>query len=454
MSNGNRNLQHYVHRTLAWRILLLSTLCAIALMAVFYHLEEQRIEKRVVERATIALDVFNTARKAYSRNPEPFSEPGLLQAEIDQFMMAADYRDTTRDKFIAFRIFDSAFGVRAVSFDLDFPDLRRIVNNLAPVSGIDLSSADRWYRVIIDGDATLIHIVIPVSGFEPGKMSYFEGLFSLSPQTVAGIDHGAWRSAFIGLAIVLLTSAIIYPVVRGLTTRLSLLSQSLLESNLETLQVLGSAIAKRDSDTNAHNYRVTLISVRLAEKIGLDNRSVRSLIKGAFLHDVGKIGIADNILLKPGKLDDDEYKIMKTHVDHGEEIVARSGWLNDANEVVSCHHEQVAGSGYPRSLSDREIPVNARIFAIADVFDALTARRPYKEPFSFERTMEILHQDKGTHFDKDLVNAFDEIARELYDDLANREDGLEEELDAVLRSYFPGGKDDLDDAARLQQKES
>jgi len=308
---------------------------------------------------------------------------------------------------------------------------------------------DYWYRIETINDRMVVHMVTSLANFEGMDVAWFEGVYALSQASMDAFHARLIRTALIAFAIVLLTLASVYPLVMSLTARLSRLSQNLMEANMETLQVLGSAIAKRDSDTNAHNYRVTIIAVRLAEAIGLGKREIRGLIKGAFLHDVGKIGIRDEILLKPGKLDEDEYAIMKTHVDHGIEIVARSRWLSDAMQVVQGHHEQVSGNGYPQALAGDEIPVAARIFAIVDVFDALTARRPYKEPFSFERTMAILEKDSGTHFDANLVAVFKDIAGDIYANLATREEGLEEKLDQLLQTYFPGGKEDLDDADRL-----
>jgi response regulator RpfG family c-di-GMP phosphodiesterase len=171
--------------------------------------------------------------------------------------------------------------------------------------------------------------------------------------------------------------------------------------------------------------------------VGLPRSEIRTLIKGAFLHDVGKIGIRDKILLKPGKLDDAEFEIMKTHVGHGLEITERAGWLTDAAQVVGAHHEKFAGGGYPKGLLGDSTPVTARIFAIADVFDALASRRPYKEPMPFDETMEILEQGRGTHFDPMLLDAFKKIARELYDQYAGKEgDEPRRDLDAVTQKYF------------------
>src|SRR5690606_25377678 len=110
--------------------------------------------------------------------------------------------------------------------------------------------------------------------------------------------------------------------------------------------------------------------------------AMHALIKGALLHDVGKIGVSDGILLKPGRLTDDEFKEMRRHVEYGYDIVGPVRWLSDACDVVRHHHEKYDGSGYDGKLSNGQIPLAARIFAIADVFDALTSRRPYKEPMT------------------------------------------------------------------------
>ncbi|HEX5393451.1 MAG TPA: HD domain-containing phosphohydrolase [Rhodocyclaceae bacterium] len=212
--------------------------------------------------------------------------------------------------------------------------------------------------------------------------------------------------------------------------RLELLIKNLLAANLTTLELLGAAVAKRDSDTGAHNFRVAIYAVRLAEAAGLDGAAIRGLIKGAFLHDVGKIGITDQILLKPGKLDADEFTIMKTHVQHGVDIVAKAPWLEDAVDVVRCHHEKFDGSGYPAGLVGEAIPINARIFAIADVFDALTSRRPYKEPMSVEKSLGIIAESSGSHFDPKLVAVFKPLASVLYADISSKE---EDELSGVMR---------------------
>lgn len=288
----------------------------------------------------------------------------------------------------------------------------------------------------IEGES-YIYIVFPVIDLRNKVAAYTHAIFSPSDATKERIRNSILGAVIAAILIVLATSLLLYPVILSLVKRLALFSSNLLDANLQSISLLGSTIAKRDSDTDAHNYRVSIYSVKLAEAVGLDIETTRRLIKGAFLHDVGKIGIRDNILLKPAKLDEEEFAVMKKHVQHGLDIVGQSAWLADAKDVVGGHHEKYAGGGYPKNLQGQNIPVVARIFAIADVFDALTSKRPYKEPMSFEKTMAILDEGRNTHFDPELLETFKKIAPALYKEYCGREDdGLHKELDDILQHYF------------------
>lgn len=150
----------------------------------------------------------------------------------------------------------------------------------------------------------------------------------------------------------------------------------------------------------------------------MDAPAMHALILGAFLHDVGKIGISDNILLKPGRLSEDEFAMMRRHVALGVDIISASDWLACARAVVECHHEKYDGSGYLQGLKGEAIPLAARIFALVDVFDALTSRRPYKEPLSLAEALAIIERDAGSHFDPALAKVFAEVVPPLYHELA------------------------------------
>jgi HD-GYP domain-containing protein (c-di-GMP phosphodiesterase class II) len=304
------------------------------------------------------------------------------------------------------------------------------------------------------GGAWYVLVSTAVTNENGNVAAYARGVFAVAPAEVVRMRRAIIRSSLIAAAIVLAVSALLYPVILQLTRRLADYSNHLLDANLEALLVLGSAIAKRDSDTDAHNYRVTLYSTRMGEALGLPAADMRVLIKGAFLHDVGKLGIPDNILHKPAKLDQQEFTVMKTHVDKGADIVRPSSWLREGTSVVGYHHEKFAGGGYPHGLRGEDIPITARIFAVADVFDALTSQRPYKKPLSFEETMDILEQDRGKHFDPKVLDVFGTIARDLHDRYGGREGAdLKDELTAVVTGYYSAGMETLSYGSNEEARE-
>lgn len=293
------------------------------------------------------------------------------------------------------------------------------------------------YNTIWEGENLYVQVVIPLLSPDKKVYGYFEGIYEVDPVTVETLKRHVVSSLLIVMIVVGLTSLVLYPVILSLNREATNLSGELLQSHLELLQSLGSAIAKRDSDTDAHNYRVTLYAIRLAEAIGMSHRSIEALIVGAFLHDVGKIGISDQILLKPERLTPAEFEIIKTHVIHGGEIIRHSDWLRCARDVVLFHHEKFDGTGYPQGLSGKAIPLNARLFAVVDVFDALTSRRPYKEPLPFAKALEMLHEDSGKHFDPDILATFEPIAYSLHGELCQADLAyLQRVLKVSVGKYF------------------
>ncbi|WP_434620184.1 HD-GYP domain-containing protein [Azospirillum sp. B2RO_4] len=291
-------------------------------------------------------------------------------------------------------------------------------------------------RFTLDGHI-FIQTMEPLLDSDGRLLGYFESVFQLSARRSHEILRDTATVVAVSSLSVLGTALVLLPIFGAYNRGILRLSRGLLDANIGMLTALGSAIAKRDSDTNAHNYRVTVLAIRLAEALGLEEAAIRQLVKGAFLHDVGKIAIPDSILLKPGKLDAEEFAVMKTHVVHGLDIVGSSDWLADAADVVGGHHEKFDGSGYPQGLKGEAIPISARIFAVADVFDALTSRRPYKEPMSYAATMDILADGAGKHFDPVVLARFTAIAGGLHERLtAMGDDGVRDELRGLVMRYF------------------
>jgi putative nucleotidyltransferase with HDIG domain len=182
----------------------------------------------------------------------------------------------------------------------------------------------------------------------------------------------------------------------------------------DTLQALGAAIDLRDNETAGHSQRVCRYSLELARTLGWSENQLGSLSRGACLHDIGKLGIPDGILLKPGPLTPDERTVMQRHAQIGFDLVADIAFLSDAAEIVLTHHERYDGSGYPRGLKADEILPAARIFAVADSFDAITSDRPYRLASSFASGRDIISQCSGTQFDPKVVTAFLSIPEQIW----------------------------------------
>ncbi len=292
------------------------------------------------------------------------------------------------------------------------------------------------FRKLYVRDRLYVLSVVPL--WIDGKIAgYFEGVYEVDLKTLQDIRSRILYSVLQVVAVIFVTSMALYPVILALNRQLVRRSADLYRANLGMIEILGNAIAKRDSDTNAHNYRVTLYSIRLGEVLGIGTQAMQGLIKGAFLHDVGKIGISDRILLKPDALTAEETVSMRAHVQHGVEIIGGYAWLSDAIPVVSGHHEKFDGSGFLKGLRGNEIPLIARIFAVCDVFDALTSRRPYKEAFPLDQSLQMILQLRGSHFDPAVVDAFMGFARILYAEIHDAgEDALKLRLQGYVETYF------------------
>lgn len=188
----------------------------------------------------------------------------------------------------------------------------------------------------------------------------------------------------------------------------------------ETLMVLGRAAEYKDADTANHTIRVAHYSKLLAQKLGLDESFQEIIFYAAPFHDIGKVGIPDAILLKEGKLLEEEFTLMKAHARIGGEILSntKSPYLVEGERIARNHHEKFDGSGYPAGKSGEDIPISARIVSVADVFDALTSVRPYKKSWTIQDAILLLMNEKGKHFDPKIVDLFIESiddVKEIYD---------------------------------------
>lgn len=184
-----------------------------------------------------------------------------------------------------------------------------------------------------------------------------------------------------------------------------------------TLEALGDALDLKDSETEGHSKRVTAYTIALARAMGIKPAEIKVIARGAFLHDIGKMAIPDEILRKPGALNEEEQRIMREHCTQGYHILRKIPFLSEAAEIVFSHQEHFDGSGYPNSLRGAEIPIGARIFAVADALDAITSDRPYRKARSFDEAREEVLRCSGTQFDPAVVEVFLKIPNELWHEL-------------------------------------
>jgi HD-GYP domain-containing protein (c-di-GMP phosphodiesterase class II) len=425
-----------IHGVLVLRLAVAALVIAIVLGLTVFFRERGKVGEAITERALQGARHFN-AKITYLLDVPGLPDHEGLQRELET--LASGRLKLRSGYFVSATLHDTDARKLAQLVDREYKHSEAVEKLLNSVEQHFPIEDENGYRFVRIGGSPHVLVTAPLTNTKGDTVAYLQGVFAVSEAVVSDVYSRIVRTVFAVIGIVLVSTALLYPVIVALMRKVTRISLQLLDSNLEILRTLGSAVAKRDSDTDIHNYRVTIIAVGLAEAVGLDRQTIQSLIKGAFLHDVGKIGVPDKILLKPGRLTEDEFQVMKTHVNHGLDIVNRSAWLTDARDVVGEHHEKYDASGYLKGVGGKEIPITARIFAIADVFDALTSKRPYKEPFSFEDAMEILEKGRGSHFDSVLLDAFAQIAKMLYDELTGSgEEMPKKKLDAIIQEYFAG----------------
>jgi putative nucleotidyltransferase with HDIG domain len=187
--------------------------------------------------------------------------------------------------------------------------------------------------------------------------------------------------------------------------------QRMVETYDKTLEGWAKALELKDKETSGHTLRVTELTVALARRLNLPEDQIEHIRRGAMLHDIGKMGIPDQILLKPGPLDEKEWKQMRDHPAYAHEMLKDIPFLEPALEIPYCHHERWDGKGYPRQLKGDQIPLPARLFAIVDAWDALTSNRPYHQGLDDEKALQEIQAGAGSQFDPNLVAVFCEFVQ-------------------------------------------
>ena len=226
-------------------------------------------------------------------------------------------------------------------------------------------------------------------------------------------------------------------VVRARTDMLRQAMEDLEHSYDVTLEALGDALDLKDSETEGHSKRVTAYTIALARAMGLTPVEIKVIARGAFLHDIGKMAIPDDVLRKPANLTPEEEEVMREHCGRGYRILRKIPFLAGAAEIVLTHQEHHDGSGYPTGLHGNEIPIGARIFAVADALDAITSDRPYRKARSFDAARAEILRCSGTQFDPVVVEVFLKIPNELWQELRLEITGQSKQLSSLDFTGIP-----------------
>ncbi|RJR48844.1 MAG: HD-GYP domain-containing protein [Desulfobacteraceae bacterium] len=389
-----------------------------------YAYQTREIEKELLTQGKrVARSLFRQQDSPFSKIDHSFLEELIKRTE----QMVLDFR------IVSLKVYDLDLGDILHYAAEDISAVKELQKGLP--SGALPTRGSEQYTFTERHGRWYLHLQGSVDDLE-NQLCFFESTVQVDQEVMKRLQRSRMIAVVVTTVTILSMALVLYPLILSAYKRLQRAGRDLLESNLNTVIALGNAVAKRDSDTDIHNFRVTYYSLRLAEHLNLPPGSMRSLAKGAFLHDVGKIGIRDQILLKTDRLTREEFAVMKTHVELGEEIIRDIPWLADCREVIRFHHEKYDGKGYPMGKAGEEIPLMARVFAVADVFDALTSVRPYKAAFSYVEAIEIMKKE-ARQYDPLVFQRFLEVSEAIYSETVRMSrDQIAEKLLVRISPYF------------------
>jgi putative two-component system response regulator len=342
--------------------------------------------------------------------PMALDAPRILAADDDAGALRVLERILARAGFADVRTTQDGLQVPAL-FAEHQPDLVVLDLHMGHVQGTDVI---RLLRPLIPSGSYLPILVVSgdltetarIAALTEGAVDFISKPYAVDEVLLRVRNHLHTRSLHLAVA----------GQNRELERKVQARTAELEEAAWEVLARLARAAELRDDDTGLHTRRVAELSARIAVAAGLPEAEVEMIRRTAPLHDVGKIGIPDGVLLKPGRLDDGEWELMKRHTLIGAQILAagRSEMVRMAEQIALSHHERWDGAGYPRGDAGEAIPLCARIVALADVYDALSSDRPYRPAWAHARVLDVIAAGRGTHFDPALVDVFlAEVAPEL-----------------------------------------
>lgn len=417
---SKRDRDRAYERTLLLRFSLTGLAVTVAIASVLgYFLQRQLVESALLGAAEVAVTQVTAAVRpdiTMADVAQPFSAP--LRAELDQVAK----RNLESGGIVRIKIWNRA-GMVVYSNDpaqIGLHDVGnvglkqalegRTVSELSDLSAAGHDSERRWGR--------LLEMYIPLRASDSdrvvGAYEIYHTTTSLD-RHVARIRRTMALGVFGGFVILYLA---LFGIVWGAANRLvehsrenERLAKEVTRAYDDAIEGWARALDLKDHETEGHSRRVTELAVEMARECGMSPEEIVDVRRGALLHDIGKMGVPDEILNKPGKLTEEEWVVMRAHADYARELLGGVGYLGNAVDIPVHHHERWDGTGYPDGLAGAEIPHSARLFAVIDVWDALSSDRPYRDAWPMERVAAHLRQGVGSHFDADVVRTFFAVMR-------------------------------------------
>lgn len=418
-------LKKEIHLRLIKRIAAICILTCICICGAAVFIEYRQIEPALLDAAEKEARLFI-----------PLLLTKDTAADTGQDIAAAALGDAlAHTSFIAVRLFDAG---GAMLMEKTRPGGTEINKQFSDKGILLPLTGDRVGTWIYQDKRLFLYSVIPVSGLQDDTLiGHIESIYRSSFADITGFMKRLGLSCLIGVGGVILCSLLLYPGLIMFHNHLIKSGSDLNRANGFLLKHLGAALAKGDVADPGHNHRVLIYGIRLAENQKLTRTQIRDFIQGAFLHDIGMLGIDSGTLMKRGPLDQDERSSLQEHVKTGAAAIKPYKWLRQSRDIIFCHHERYDGSGYPKGISHEDIPFSARIFTIVDTFDALTSDRPYRDAPDLEKAIELLQLESGSQFDPVLLSAFIEMAPKLHGVVSRlKGKALERELNGVLKKYL------------------
>lgn len=415
-----RERPHEYERTLMLRFSLIGLAVTFAIAAALgYVLQRQLVAGALEAAAQIAARQVDAAVRPTIKDSDLAGE---LAPEVHAELDARVQRDLigggivriklwNREGIVVYADVDAAIGERDTgNHELAEALAGRTVTELSSLSKSENATERSWGK--------LLEVYVPLKATDSDEVV---GAYEIY-QTTSALDARITQirttiavGVFGGFAMLYLA---LFGIMLGASRRLvahsrenARLASEVVDAYDETIEGWARALDLRDHETEGHSRRVMELATDIARHMGMPEEQIVDVRRGALLHDIGKMGVPDEILNKPGALTDDEWQIMRAHAEYGREMLSGVRYLGRAIDIPVHHHERWDGSGYPDGLAGEDIPLSARIFALVDVWDALSNNRPYREAWPAERVIGHLEDGAGSHFDPQVVEVFLDVVR-------------------------------------------